>query len=275
MNFIWSPLPEDKHIAVEIQADPDVGKTYFCAHACAKFDDNGKILEHHAAVGDTEFKADIEMIKIQNPFFKKLHTFQDVRDFVYHCIKNPKIEAICIDSGSDLRAYAEQEFLDETGQKRVFPLVLFGRVFAKIDKLMKDIHDAGKHLVVTSRLKDEYADDERTGRRIRDSYKKFPYQLPMMIHLQYGIRDSKGKIWFSNHIFGEVVKNNWWKKFKEKPDEQISKPWLFDVSFKGIMFELVENPWDGIDIIASAHQFLHDNNIDHDETGVDQLPDLE
>jgi hypothetical protein len=38
--------------------------------------------------------------------------------------------------------------------------------------------------------------------------------------------------------------------------------------------ELVENHWDEQDIIASAHKYLHDNGITHDEKDTDKLPSI-
>jgi hypothetical protein len=259
-------------VLMEIVGDPETGKTRFCANALAECDSKGVLIAHHSAVGDTEAKAAIEMKKCGNVHLKIINSMQDFRDFVQYCLSEPSVRVVCIDSGSDLRNFAENEFLSENPElKRVYPLVLYGRVFSKIDDQVIRLTKGGKHVVFTGRVKDEFEDEVRTGRRIRDSYKKLPFQLPMILHFQYGIRDDNGKVWFRNHIFAEVLKNSFWKKFREKEGDKIGKPWVFDVSFEGVINELVVNPWDGKNIVWSAHEWLHANGIAHDEAGTQLL----
>jgi hypothetical protein len=273
-TFRWTAIPSEPIVAIEVIGEPDIGKTFFCTRACGETDKSGKIVKHHSALGDTENKGRISMSQIGNPYLKEILTFQDFRDFVSECIRNPEIKVCCVDSGSDMRQMAEEEFCKENDLKRVYPIVLFGRVFIKIDYQIMQLFQAKKHFISTSRIRDEFEDDVRTGRKIRDSYKKLPYQLPLMIVLQRGIRDARGKVWFENHVFAEIFKDNFWKRFKEKPTDRIGKPWLFDCSFEGVLEEIVKHPWNEEDIIASAHQYLHDQGIIHDEKDTDKLPKL-
>lgn len=272
----WDTNP-NKIIAVEISSLWELGKTRFCASALAERDGDGKIIKHHSAVGDTEHKAWIEMDKVGNPNLKLIDDMNEFRAFVDYCLQPANdIRVVCIDSGTDLRAFAETEFLAEQDppMKRVYPLVLYGRVFNKIDEQIAKLNRGGKHVVFTARVKEEFEDEARTGRMVRDSYKKIPFQLPVIITLQRGIRASNGRVWFPTHVFGEVIKNSPWKKFKELDSDQLGKPWLFDVSMEGVLDELVKNPWDEKDIIASAHKWLHDKGLKHDEKDIDKLPQL-
>ena len=279
-SFIWDTNP-NRIIAVEIVSLPELGKTFICANAMSEHDSDGKVTKCHSAVGDTENKAWIEMDKVGNKHLKVINNMQDFRNFVDYCLKDDGIRVVCIDSGTDLRQMAEDEFLHDDMEdkiKRVYPLVLYGRVFSKIDSQVAKLNKGGKNVIFTGRVKDEYEqqgeDGVRTGNLIRDSYKKLPYALPIIIMLHRGIKDTKGRIWFSNHIFGEVLKNSFFKKYREKPEDKLGKPWVFEPSMEGIIKELSATPWDEQDIIASAHKWLHEQNIIHDEKDTEKLPQV-
>lgn len=277
-SFVWDTNP-NRIIAVEIVSLPELGKTYVCANAMAERDKDGKVTKNHSALGDTENKAWIEMDKAGNKNLKVINCMQDFREFVDFCLKDPDIRVVCIDSGTDLRQMAEDEFLHDDMNdsiKRVYPLVLYGRVFSKIDSQVTKLNKGGKNVIFTGRVKDEWEQQGeegiRTGKLIRDSYKKLPYALPIIVMLHRGIKDFRGRIWFSNHVFGEVLKNSFFKKFREKAGDTLGKPWVFDASMEGIIKELTEIPWDEKDIVASAHKWLHESGIIHDEKDTDKLP---
>ena len=225
-----STPPKLKTFGVEFAGEWEVGKTRVAS------------LFPKPAMFDTEDKGYREMEKVGRvDHWYAMHTMQDLRDWVITMVKDPEVQTLIIDSGSDLSDIAAQEYLDETGAEAVFPVVLWNRVYTKVDELIHMIRKSHKYLVVTSRLKDQYIADKRTGRQIRSGYRKFPYQLDMMINFEWGLRTGKGKdieLHYPDRCFGRVIKNSFWKKRHAGK----KKPWLFDVSFDGIVKELLE-PW--------------------------------
>lgn len=247
-TFSWSVPPTEKIFSCEVIGEPEIGKTW----VAADFPDS--------ALADTENKAWPVMQQKANPHWKLVRTMEELRQFVFRCVSDPSIKSVVIDSGTDMADLAEEEFLHENNMKRVFPIVLYARVYAKIDALLEKIIDSGKYCVVTSRLKKEYVADVETGRLTRDSYKKIPYNFMMLIRLRWGIRDEKGKVWFKDRVWGEVVKNSFYHRRKQTPTDLLAKPWLFDVTFDGIRRELLE-PWKEGDVIEQAKAYLDAQGI--------------
>jgi len=250
--FSWDTLPKIPVFSIEISGEYEYGKTHMSATWPAP------------ALADTELKAWNVLQKLGTKgWWKQVKKFDDFRQVVNQAIRDPKIKTVVIDSGSDLRELAEKEWSEEHGGKKpiyikptgqVVP-VLYGEVYQKIDLEVKKILEAGKYFVATSRLKDEYIDDVATGRRIRDGYKKFPWNLSICIELVKGIRDEKGKVHFANRILGKVHKNNFWG-IDPKTWRNFSKPYLFDCSFDGVCRELLK-PWGkGIPVGQETKQIL-------------------
>jgi len=223
----WTDFPTKKVFSIEYSGEPSYGKTH-----CAMTYPN-------AALCDTvgEGKGWIVSEKFGNPMYFLAKEFDDIRRFVEYCVRNPKVDTIVIDSGSDLRDMAETEWLREKGRKSVFIPGQGGfqwaEVYEKIDKLIQEVKKAGKYLVVTSRLKDEWisqkGSDESvmTGKRIRTGYKKFPFGLTVLLELTNGLTDADGKVHFEGHVFGRVVKNGFLCK-------RVAKPFVFDPTYQGL-----------------------------------------
>jgi len=227
----WTDFPKQPVFSIEYSGEPAYGKT----HCVFTYPD--------VAVCDTpgEGKAWIVAQKFNNPRVFKARTFDDIRRFVDYCVANPKIKSIGIDSGSDLREMAETEWLREKGRKSVYVpgegAFQWAEVYEKIDKLVQKIKDANKYFVVTSRLKDEWVETDagegrksvKTGRRVRDGYKKFPFGLTVLIELTDGIKIDD-ETYFEGHVFGRVIKNGFLCP-------RVQKPYFFDPTYQG----LVEN----------------------------------
>lgn len=233
-QITYDKFPKDKVFSVEVFGEPDVGKTHFLATFPGM------------ALADTENKAWIVMEKFNNEKWLKIMNFNDIRRFIMQSVANPEIQTIAIDSGSDLVDLAEAEWLSEHPRRSSVYVpgqgaFQYADVYEKIDTLVNLVKSADKYLVVSGRLKDEFApgprgESERTGHRIRDSYKKFPYSLALGIRLVQGItiKDQMGtKTHFKDMIFGKVIKNNFIAR-------RVQKPYLFDVSYEGIKRELLE-----------------------------------
>ena len=83
---------------------------------------------------------------------------------------------LVFDSASDLQDWAVEAWLRETGNKKVYPRVAWAHVYEKVDRLIDVPRRSGMNIVLLCRAKDEWRDDEKTGRLTFDGYKKFPYK---------------------------------------------------------------------------------------------------
>lgn len=249
--FVADALPSSKIFSIEIIGEPDFGKTHFGATF------------PKALFLDTEKKADIVLEKFPNVghLWKKVSSWDDFRDAVDWVCTQPDIKTVIIDNDDDIQDLAIEKWSSEHGGKKPIAFdahggvitVLYAQVYKLIDDLKTDIENAGKYLVCTCRLKDEYIANINTGRRIRDGYKKFPWSLKMAVWIKNGIFDRKtGQVMFKQYKFGEVVKNNYWGiDMKKTPPVTFQKPYVFDISYEGICEEMLK-PWGGNEGISLA-----------------------
>jgi hypothetical protein len=226
--FSWDDVDaeyENLKISAELISLQGLGKTYMAATFPMP------------AFADTEHKDQVVLKNFEKKKWKKVASLADVRAFADACIADPEVKTVVIDSGTDMQDWAEQEFLLEEGKgnTRIFPIPVYKNVFKKIDGLTHSIIDADMNLVLTARVKDEYLNDKRTGRKLRDSYKKYPYQVQLMIQLERGIKDWTGALQFPEFVFGKVIKNGY-------VGTTFSKPYLIDCSYEGIKREMM-NPF--------------------------------
>lgn len=259
--FSFDQVPKEKFFSVLVSAEPDTGKTHMSVFTFP----NGKV------VLDTENKADLVISKLPEEdqkqiYWKRVTAFDEIRQGVEFAIRTPSIKTVVIDSGADLQDLAVKEWSEEHGGKQPIVIdkitgavstVLYAQVYQKIDELVRAVHNARKFLVVTGRMKDEYIDQVRTGRRIADTYKKFPWSLMITIELVKGIRDEKGKVHFEDRIFGMVTKNNFYG-IDYRLQLNYKKPYLFDISYEGICNELLK-PWhNGVPLGKEMEQIIKD-----------------
>jgi len=223
-------FPKKKVFSIEYFGESETGKT----HNLNTYP--------NVAICDTISQGDVWQIaeKFDNKMVMRAKTFEDVERFIQYCVVNPKIESVGIDSGADLRDMAETKWLKDKNRKSVFVpgegAFQWAEVYDMIDVLIQKVKMANKYLIITSQLKDEWVktpdqkEGVRTGRRIRDGYKKLVWGLSVRVQLVNGITDSEGKTHFEDRIFGKVVKNRFLPK-------RIQKPYFFDSTYQG----LVEN----------------------------------
>jgi len=224
-------FPKKKVFSIEYFGESETGKTH-CENTYP-----------NVAICDTISQGDVWQIaeKFNNKMVMRAKTFDDIRRFIQYCVTNPKIESIAIDSGADLRDMAETEWLKEhRNRKSVYVPgeggFQWAEVYDKIDELIQRVKASNKYLIITSQLKDEWMktleqkEAVKTGRRIRDGYKKLVWGLSVRVQLVNGITDTEGRVHFEDRIFGKVVKNRFLPK-------RIQKPYFFDSTYHG----LVEN----------------------------------
>jgi len=246
-SFSPDPMPEEIPISVDIAGEKDMGKTHFAATFPPK-----------CLFLDNELKAPIVLRKFKargiEHIWKKVKSFRDIREGVYWAIDSgDEIKTVVFDSGALLQKLAVIEWSEEHGGKK--PIVidkitgtvstyLYAQVYEKIDSLITLLKDNGKNIVVTSRMKDEWIMDKPTGRRVRDGFKHFPWDLQIGLIIRKGIKDwNSTKVYFPEIKFAEVTKNNYWGVDLKRGITQ-QKPVLFDISYEGVVNELVK-PWHG------------------------------
>ncbi len=81
--------------------------------------------------GSTEVKGWRVADKLSIDMYANLHNWSDLLAFTYHCIENPEVETIIIDSSKDMVAYAEAQYLSDGG-KKFEKGMWYAEVYAKV-----------------------------------------------------------------------------------------------------------------------------------------------
>lgn len=140
---------------------------------------------------DTENRGDKVAAKFvasgAQAYRKVCSDFSDIRRTLTELVfPNHQSGTVLIDSGSELLMYAEAEWLVEAKKEKVFPLVLWAKVNAKVDKMIASVRDRGFYIVITARLKPEYKGDEKTGEFVMEGYKRLPYLADVHLRISGG-----------------------------------------------------------------------------------------
>lgn len=213
----WDEIPSDPRqlpFTVLVEGMQGVGKTHF-----------SMTFPEPIFILDTENRADVVAAKFagaKKVYRKKITTFNDIRQILIQKVfPEHNGGTIVIDSGSDLQALAELEYLEEAKVEKIYPTYIWARVWEKIDNMLKLIREKGYYCVVTGRIKDEYTEDgKRTGYYVLEGYKKLPYRVD--IHLR-----------LLPNFTAEVYKNG----FRNEPIDQVKV--LERPSFTEIIAKLV------------------------------------
>lgn len=182
-QFMWDEIPTNPAelpFVVLVEGLQGAGKTHF---SCT-FPEPIFIL-------DSENRSDKVAAKFagnKKVYRKKIRSFDDIRQaLVRGVFPNHSSGTVVIDSASDLQKLAEQEFLREAQKQKIYPTVLWAKVFQKIDDLLSVIRDHGLYCILTARLKDEYVGEgdnrTRTGSLVMEGYKRLPYLCDFHLRL--------------------------------------------------------------------------------------------
>jgi len=204
---------------VEIMGEPEVGKTHL---GC---------LFPAPAIIDTTAKREalpiaMKLLPDWAERYFKVYSLEDIREALRHIEKKNGeepgfVKTIVIDTSADLQRLAAEEWIREHGKKQVFPVTQYAHVRSKIDELIHKVLDGLKlNLVFISQMKDEYAGGEKTGRRVRDGYKKTPFQADIRLYL-YFEKGEEGKIVSRK---AQVVKNRFVDPLAEGNPRVIGDP---------------------------------------------------
>lgn len=205
----WEELPDldIPPMAVEFVGEQGTGKT----HCGLSFPE--------PALCDTEGKGWVVLKKFGNKRWFRARTFGDVLDFVNTVLNDDKIKTAVFDSSRDIVDMAERFVLKELGRDTLYSTkgaVMYSHVYGKMDWIIQTLRMAGKNVIFTSRLKDEYVNDSRTGNQITDGYKKARYQVDLVIRFTTRIRWND-----ETHIViqpvGNVLKDGFIRRGKYTP----------------------------------------------------------
>ena len=168
----------------------------------------------------------------------------DVAAFYDRYIDDQTVRTLVFDSETDLREMAELWTLQETGKKTLYGgdaggAKPYAQVFGKLKYILLNSKRRGKHLVYTAKEKPVYdRAGNKTEEMAHDGYSKQGFYSGYVIHMQLGITDSNGKLWYPKHVFGRVLK-------AENMRPGFYPPYLMDCSFRGIVNELIRGKeWD-------------------------------
>ena len=188
-----------------------------------------------ACLISTEGKGGIIAKKFGIPWYRP-QNFDEVMKYVKVAMLDPKIESIVIDNIKDVLDWAELyvlRVLSEQRRKEVKSLyskagaVQYNLLYERMDWLLSFIKRNGKNCILTSRVKDEYINDTRTGHLIKDGYKKSHYICDLEIRFTEEI-NWKGKTYTDGTVVGRVMKNAYVRWGEHKP-------YLKDVTYPAIL----------------------------------------
>lgn len=134
---------------------------------------------------DTEHRGHIVANKFpKNLFYKQISSYNDVVvavHAIFNIAKTPS--AIIIDSGSDYQQFAETRYKELAKTEKIWPQYLWAVIWDMCDKLLHDIRKSGHTLIMTTRMKDEYAGDKATGNQVPRIYNRVPYLADITLQL--------------------------------------------------------------------------------------------
>lgn len=201
VNIEWDEIaqnPGELPFIVLVEGMQGVGKTHF-----------SMTFPEPIFLLDTENRADVVAAKFagsKKVYRKKITTFNELRQVLLQRVfTEHQGGTIVIDSGSDLQAMAELEYLEEARVEKIFPTYIWARVWEKIDNMLKIIRDKGFYCVITGRLREEYTEDgKRTGYYVFEGYKKLPYRVDLHLRLLPNFTAEVYKNGFRNEPINQV-----------------------------------------------------------------------
>lgn len=222
----FDEIPERESIVIGIAAPAGYGKTHFI-NTCP-----------NPVIGDTEGRAHIVMQKFDGVRHRKVtKEMSTIKNTITMMVKKlcPEVNqrnkwTYALDSGSDFQQMAEIEYLVEAKKDKVYPTVLWAKVYERMDAVFDKVRELGFNMVITQQMKELYKNEKPTGEFIPAGYKKIPYRVDVHLQLRKGI-EFNGELYYPDIIVAEVLKDCWHKQAE-------TKPYLLDVTYDGIFSEL-------------------------------------
>jgi hypothetical protein len=228
IDGFFDEVPEKEPVFVAIGGPAGLGKTHFLNTFPTP------------VIADTEARAQIVMKKFEGKgqrYRKVAKDMKTIRETISVMAKNLCTDeskrnqfTFALDSASDWQQMAELEYLTEAKKDKVYPLVLWAKVYEKMDKVFDTLRRLGFNAVFTQQVKEVYRNEKATGEFAPAGYKKIPYRVDVHLNLRKGI-EVDGELYYPEVVVAEVLKDCW-----HKPED--TKPYLIDVTYEGIFKEL-------------------------------------
>ena len=131
---------------------------------------------------DTEYRAQIVTRKFKGVKFATAKNFMGMVVAVKAILKHQPPGTIIIDSGSDLQAFAEIEYLERSEKERVGLPYNWSEVWRLCNAIIDDIKFSRRfNLVLTARVKEEYLNEKPTGQVVPRIYSALPYKADVTL----------------------------------------------------------------------------------------------
>lgn len=172
---------EEEHppVSILMAADWGSGKTHFC-------------LEHADATCDAEAKAEAISHKFDTPNYTVVEKWHEVVAFALKCAKDPAIRVVAFDTVRSLEKMAEEEACEKLGWDTLYTNAGGASKYSEVNSRLESLvymlrYKARKTVIFTCHLKDEYANNERTGRQLPEAPKALPRDVNYIIQRTTGV----------------------------------------------------------------------------------------
>jgi len=187
-QFAFDPVTEHDRLFVIVAGKEGMGKT----HLACTMAEVGPVY-----VLDTEFRAGLVTSKFKGVQKATVRSYKEMLAAAKAIVSNQPAGTVVIDSGTDLRMYAEADYLEKTKMEKVWPQWNWAEVYAMCDVLFNIIRFSKTpfRIVLTSRVKEEYQSDKPTGNLIPRIHDSLPYKADLVLQCDRKSTTPPTKVW--------------------------------------------------------------------------------
>jgi hypothetical protein len=94
--------------------------------------------------------------------------------------KTPAPAVVILDSGTDLQKFAEEKYLERVGKERMGMPITYPAMWSFIYVMLDMLKESGYTVIFTMKMKDEYVNDMRTGKKFPRVFPDVPYRCDLV-----------------------------------------------------------------------------------------------